>query len=77
MTKSIALGVLTAVAMAAAPAQAGEVTGNGKDITMHANSACAFSDTTILRRDCGCRSGLAGRSYRSIRAVGPSPTVRS
>jgi hypothetical protein len=43
MTKSIALGVLTAVAMTAAPAQAGEITGNGKEITLHAKSACAFS----------------------------------
>ena len=43
MTKGIALGVLTAAAMAAAPAQAGEITGNGKEITLHANSACAFS----------------------------------
>ena len=43
MTKGIALGLLTAVAMAAAPAQAGEITGNGKDITLHANSACALS----------------------------------
>ena len=43
MTKCIALGILTAVAMAAAPAQAGEITGNGKEITLHANSACAFS----------------------------------
>ena len=42
MTKCIALGVL-AIAMAAAPAQAGEITGNGKEITLHANSACAFS----------------------------------
>ena len=43
MTKSIALGVLTVVAMASTPAQAGEITGNGKEITLHAKSACAFS----------------------------------
>ena len=43
MTRNIILGVLTAVAMTAAPAQAGEITGNGKDIARNGQSACSFS----------------------------------
>jgi hypothetical protein len=43
MTKGITLGVISAAILAATPAYAGEITGNGKDITLHAKSACAFS----------------------------------
>ena len=39
MTKSIALGVLTVVAMASTPAQAGEITGNGKEYTLSLHDA--------------------------------------
>jgi hypothetical protein len=43
MTKNIVLGVVTAALLSAAPASAGEITGNGKDITIHARTECAFS----------------------------------
>lgn len=40
--KALIVSTLAAVAFAT-PAMAGEITGNGKDIEMHANSLCAFS----------------------------------
>lgn len=43
MMKIFALCAATSAILAATPASAGEITGNGKDITLHANSACAFS----------------------------------
>ena len=43
MTKGMTLGAILAATLAATPAYAGEITGNGKDITLHAKSACAFS----------------------------------
>lgn len=42
MRKGAVLGVLAAVAFAT-PSQAGEITGNGKPIEVHARSDCAFS----------------------------------
>ena len=43
MTKSLALGAFTAAMLAATPASAGEITGNGKELTLNGKSACAFS----------------------------------
>jgi hypothetical protein len=37
-----ALAIASALA-AGSPASAGEITGNGKDLTIHANSLCAYS----------------------------------
>jgi hypothetical protein len=43
MTKTLVFGAFAAAMLAAAPATAGEITGNGKEITRHAKSDCAFS----------------------------------
>jgi hypothetical protein len=44
MTKGLIFGALACALMASSSAAfAGEITGNGKDITRHANSLCAFS----------------------------------
>jgi len=40
-TSSIALAVV--LAACATPTIAGEITGNGKDVTIHGNSLCAYS----------------------------------
>jgi hypothetical protein len=42
MTRILILGAPTA-AIAATPASAGEITGNGKDLTIHGQSFCAYS----------------------------------
>ena len=82
-----ALCAATCAILAATPASAGEITGNGKDITLHANSACAFSgynDTpeglwlpigpggTLVQVDPGGRT----QSYGSFLSDGflPSPS---
>lgn len=43
MTKNFAFALLPAVLLTAVPAHGGEITGNGKKITINGNSACAFS----------------------------------
>lgn len=43
MMKHVVLGAMTAAMLAAAPAYAGEITGNGKELAINGNSACAFS----------------------------------
>ena len=43
MTKSSIFGAFIAAMLVATPALAGEITGNGKDLTLNGKSACAFS----------------------------------
>ena len=43
MTKRFLLCVLPAAAMAASPAIAGEISGNGKDLPVNGRSVCDFS----------------------------------
>lgn len=43
MKKTLVFGTLVAAMFTASPANAGEVTGNGRDLPEHGKSACAFS----------------------------------
>lgn len=43
MTNRLAFGAFAAAMLAATPAFAGEITSNGKELTLNGRSACAFS----------------------------------
>ena len=61
------LALATALAAIAYPAQAGEITGNGKDITINGRSECAFSGQNDLDgdpRDPGFKTQSYGQNVR-------------
>ena len=67
MTKNFVLGALAVGMLAASPASAGEITGNGKDITINGRSECAFSgynDQDGDPRDPGWISQSYGQNVR-------------
>lgn len=67
MSKILVLGVLTVAVVAATPSSAGEITGNGKDITVNGRSECAFSGYNDLDgdpRDPGWISQNYGQNVR-------------